>query len=115
MMDASTESRYWENKKKKDVMDLKSLRRSHEAEVQLCASFPLIVEAGVDSEGVTHLRCQVRGALHAGTTSSAMLTLEDPPRGVSPKRSLGEATGGPEAKRRVSLGVIGDTSSARPL
>ena len=115
MMDTSTEDRYWENKRKKDDMERESLRRSHQLELQLRTEFPLIVEAGVDSEGATHLRCQVRGAIHAGTASSAKLALKDIPRGASPKRSLDEATESPEAKRRVRLGVIGTTSSASPL
>ena len=75
MMDTSTEDRYWENKNKKDVMELKSICRSHEIEIRLRTKFPLIVEAGIDSEGATHIRCQVQGAIHAGTASSAKLAL----------------------------------------
>ena len=99
MVDTATEDKYWESERRKDDLERESLRRSHLTEIQLRTRFPLIVEAGVDSEGVTHLRCQVRGAIHAGTTSSAMLALEGPPRGASPKRSLDEATGSSKAKR----------------
>ena len=51
-------------------MERESLRRSRQIETDLRTNFQLIIEAGMDSAGVTHLRCQVRGTIHAGTASS---------------------------------------------
>ena len=100
MMDATTQDRYWANKRKKDGLERESLRRSHLLEGQLRTKYPLIVEVGVDAEGVTRLRCQVRGTIHAGTTSWANLALEgELPRGASPKRSFDGETESSEAKR----------------
>ena len=79
MLDTSTEDRYWENKRRKNQMERESFSRSRQIETDLRTNFPLIVEAGVDSAGVTHLRCQVRGAIHAGTSSLAALALEGMP------------------------------------